>query len=61
MRDTVSWSLERDLIDESLALILVTGEGFEWCFNLSESEIFSMAAFLRDERMTTLPPSNTRQ
>lgn len=61
MRDTVSWSLERDLIDESLVLILVTAEGFEWCFNLSESEIFRMAECLRDERMTTLPPSDTRQ
>jgi hypothetical protein len=61
MRDTVYWSLERDLVDESLALVLVTTEGFEWCFNFSESEIFRMAESLRDECMTTLPPSNTQQ
>ena len=61
MRDTVSWSLERDLVDESLALVLVTSDGFEWCFNLSESEVFRMAESLREERMTTLPPGDTRQ
>lgn len=61
MRDPVAWTIERDMTDESLVLVLVTDEGFEWCFNLADGEIFKMAAFLRDERMTTLPAPDLRQ
>ncbi|HEX4985177.1 MAG TPA: hypothetical protein VFV71_03805 [Burkholderiales bacterium] len=61
MRTPVSWSLERDMTDESLALVLVTDDGFEWCFQLGDAEIFRMAEFLRDERMTTLPAPGSRQ
>lgn len=61
IRSPSSWSLERDLSDESLALVLVTDDGFEWCFALADEEIFRMAELLREERLTTLPPVDTRQ
>jgi hypothetical protein len=61
MRQPVGWSLERDMIDESLVLVLITDEGFEWCFNLSEAEVFKMASYLRDERMSTLAAPDLRQ
>jgi hypothetical protein len=61
MRDPIAWSIERDMTDESLVLVLVTDEGYEWCFQLADAEIFKMASFLKDERMTTLPPPGLRQ
>ena len=61
MRDPVGWSMERDMTDESLVLVLVTSEGFEWCFNLADEAIFKMASYLSDERMSTLPAPDLRQ
>lgn len=31
VRKPVTWSLERDMADEGLALVLFTEDGFEWC------------------------------
>jgi hypothetical protein len=56
-----AWSLERDLADESLLLVLVTNDGFEWCFQLDDAEVFKMASFLREERAVTLPAPDIRQ
>ncbi|HKB83853.1 MAG TPA: hypothetical protein VKD04_11690 [Burkholderiales bacterium] len=61
MRDPVAWSIERDMTDESLVLVMITAEGFEWCFNLADAEIFRMAECLRDERTVTLPAPEMRQ
>ena len=56
-----AWSLERDLADDSLLLVLVTNDGFEWCFQLDDAEVFKMATFLREERAVTLPAPDARQ
>jgi hypothetical protein len=56
-----AWSLERDLADDSLLLVLVTNDGFEWCFQLDDAEVFKMASFLREERAVTLPAPDIRQ
>src|SRR6267378_2433883 len=55
VRRPEAWSLERDMADESLILIFVTGEGIEWCFHLDDAELFKMANYLREERAVTLP------
>jgi hypothetical protein len=49
------------MADESLLLVLVTSDGFEWCFHLDDAEVFKMAEYLRDERAVTLPVPDIRQ
>jgi hypothetical protein len=61
IRRAQAWSLERDMADESLLLVLVTVDGFEWCFQLDDAEIFRMANTLRDERAVTLAAPDTCQ
>jgi hypothetical protein len=61
IRRPEAWSLERDMADESLVLVLVTSDGFEWCFHLADAEVFKMAKSLREERAVTLPASDIRQ
>ena len=61
IRRPEAWSLERDLADESLLLVLATGDGYEWCFHLDDAEVFKMANSLRDERAVTLPEPAIRQ
>jgi hypothetical protein len=61
IRRPEAWSLERDMADESLLLVLVTSDGFEWCFHLDDAEVFKMANYLRDERAITLPVPDMRQ
>jgi len=55
VRRPVNWSLERDMADDVLTLVLVTADGFEWCFSLADEEVLRMAECLRDERMVTVP------
>lgn len=61
IRQPVTWSLERDMADETLTLVFVTQDGFEWCFSLADSELFRMAECLREERTVTLPAPVGRQ
>ncbi len=61
VRRPVTWSLERDMADDTLALVLVTADGFEWCFSLADAEVFRMAKCLGEERAVTLPASDCRQ
>ncbi|MBI3529510.1 MAG: hypothetical protein HY067_16280 [Betaproteobacteria bacterium] len=61
IRSPEAWSLERDLADDSLLLVLITSGGFEWCFHLDDVEVFKMATYLRDERAVTLPAPDIRQ
>jgi hypothetical protein len=61
IRRPQAWSLERDMANESLLLVLVTAEGFEWCFHLDDAEVFKMANDLRDERAVTLPAPEWQQ
>jgi hypothetical protein len=61
VRRPEAWSLERDMADESLVLVLVTGEGFEWCFHLDNVELFKMANYLGEERAVTLPAPEWQQ
>jgi hypothetical protein len=61
IRRPQAWSLELDMADESLLLVLVTGDGLEWCFQLDDAEVFRMANILRDERAVTLAAPDTRQ
>jgi hypothetical protein len=55
VRRAAAWSLERDMADDALTLVLLTTEGFEWCFTLADADVFRMAECLRDERAVTLP------
>lgn len=61
VRQAASWSLERDMADDALTLVLLTAEGFEWCFTLADSDVFRMAECLREERTVTLPAHPQRQ
>ena len=61
VRRPEAWSLERDMVDESLLLVFVTDDGFEWCFHLDDAALFKMASYLRDERAVTLPVPDIRQ
>lgn len=61
IRRPEAWSLERDNIDDSLLLVLITSEGFEWCFHLDDTEVFKMAQYLGEERAVTLPAPGQRQ
>ena len=61
IRRPQAWALERDMADESLILVLVTGDGLEWCFQLDDAEVFRMAKMLRDERAVTLAAPDIRQ
>lgn len=61
VRQAASWSLERDMADDALTLILLTAEGFEWCFTLADADVFRMAECLREERTVTLPTPPGRQ
>lgn len=61
IRRPEAWSLERDMENESLLLVFVTSEGFEWCFHLDDKEVFKMARFLGDERAVTLPVPDWQQ
>ena len=54
MRQPVAWSLERDLADQPLTLVLATRDGFEWCFGLADADLFRMADALREERAVTM-------
>lgn len=55
VRKAVTWSLERDMADDALTLVLLTADGFEWCFTLADADVFRMAECLREERTVTLP------
>ena len=61
VRQAASWSLERDIADDALTLVLQTAEGYEWCFTLADTDVFSMAECLREERTVTLPAPPGRQ
>src|ERR1700680_414750 len=61
IRRPEAWSLERDMADESLLLVLVTSGGFEWCFHLDDAAFFKRADYLRDARAVTLPAPDVRQ
>jgi len=55
VRQPTTWSLERDLADDSLTLVFVTADGFQWCFRLADRELFRMAECLRDDLAVALP------